>query len=166
MRRLLIVVVVLLSASFPTRAKPEPAPPWIEMARSQLGVSERSDSGRRKIRQYHKHGSQRALSAKTAWCASFMNWVLKRSGHRGTNSAMARSFESLGTRLKKPRPGCIVVFWRKSKTSGLGHVGIWLGESGASVQVLGGNQSNEVRVSNYPKARVTAYVWPRRWGPF
>ena len=164
--RWLFALSLFLTLLVPASAGPEVEAPWVELARSQLGVSEGSAEGRRRIRQYHAQGVGKAHGAKTAWCASFLNWVLKRSGYRGTESAMARSFERLGTRLQEPRVGCLVVFWRESPESGLGHVGIWLGESGDTVQVLGGNQDDEVRVSDYAKSRVTAYVWPERWGPF
>jgi len=166
MRWFLTLLIVLSFSAAAATPEPDPEPVWVRMARTQLGVSEGTAKGRAKIRAYHKLGSGRALGSKSAWCASFMNWVLSRSGYRGTQSAWARSFERLGTRLEKPRPGCIVVFWRKSKKSGKGHVGIWLSETEGTIQVLGGNQDDKVQVSDYPKHRVTAYVWPERWGPF
>ena len=43
------------------------------------------------------------------WCATFMNMVLERSGHRGTGSNLARSFASYGQRVSGPQVGAIAV---------------------------------------------------------
>ncbi len=39
------------------------------------------------------------------WCARFMNFVLQRSGHKGTGSDMARSFAGYGQRISGPQVG-------------------------------------------------------------
>src|SRR5215831_19429932 len=44
------------------------------------------------------------------WCAAFANLVLRRTGHRGSGSALARSFAHYGRAAPGPVPGAIVVF--------------------------------------------------------
>jgi hypothetical protein len=42
-------------------------------------------------------------SRRSLWCARFMNMVLQRSGHRGTDSDMASSFAHYGQRVSARR---------------------------------------------------------------
>jgi uncharacterized protein (TIGR02594 family) len=91
------------------------------------------------------------------WCAAFMNYVLKRTGHSGSGSNMARSFASYGTRVSGPRVGAIAVMWRK----GGGHVGIVSGiDAKGNVIVISGNHRKRVAESVYPRGRIYAYVVP------
>lgn len=90
------------------------------------------------------------------WCAAFVNKILELTGLEGTDSLMARSFLSLGERVKKPVRGDIVVLTRGSNPAS-GHVGFYMGEENGNVIVLGGNQQRAVRISHYPKSRVLGY---------
>lgn len=133
----------------------------LKVAVSQLGVKEISGPVHNMtIVNYAKEiGATWINDDETPWCAVFMNWVLKRSGLKFTSSALARSFENYAEATDNPQPGDIVVFWRKSKESGLGHVGVFLGftMNGNFVYVLGGNQGNSVSVALYPRANVLTY---------
>ena len=92
------------------------------------------------------------------WCARFMNMVLKRSGHTGTGSDMARSFASYGQRISGPRVGAIAVMSRGRRG---GHVGVVSGidKSGNPI-VVSGNHGRRVAEAVYPRGRVYAYVMP------
>ncbi len=90
------------------------------------------------------------------WCAAFVNKVLELTGYSGSDNLMARSFLSVGQRVRHPVPGDIVVLTRGSNPAS-GHVGFYMGEEGGNVIVLGGNQQRAVRVSQYPKSRVLGY---------
>lgn len=59
------------------------------------------------------------------------------------------------------QPGAVMVFWRKSENSGLGHVGFYAGEDGGHYHILGGNQSDKVCVTRVPKARFVDARWPK-----
>lgn len=90
------------------------------------------------------------------WCAAFVNKILELSGYTGTDSLMARSFLSVGDRVRNPRRGDIVVLTRGSNPAS-GHVGFYVGEEEGYVLVLGGNQQKGVRISQYHKSRVLGY---------
>jgi uncharacterized protein (TIGR02594 family) len=81
----------------------------------------------------------------TAWCAAFVNWCFKQAG-RGvaTDNASSGSFRTFGSVTSKPSAGDIVVFERTHpKTEDerhQGHVGFFVKDYGAEVEVLGGNQ--------------------------
>lgn len=91
------------------------------------------------------------------WCARFINYVLKATGHSGTGSDMAASFAHYGTRVNGPQVGAIAVMSRR----GGGHVGIVSGvDSSGDPIVISGNHDNRVREAVYPRSRVYAYVLP------
>ena len=105
-----------------------------------------------------RSAAQLGLPAKL-WCADFMNYVIKKSGAKGTSSRAARSFLEYGKRLDSPRVGAIVIFTRKGPNTG--HVGIVRGTDGqGNPIVISGNAGPTVRQSTYPKERVLAYVMP------
>jgi uncharacterized protein (TIGR02594 family) len=92
------------------------------------------------------------------WCADFINFVLRRTGHTTTNSRSARSFLDYGKRVDSPRVGAIVVL---SRGRNGGHVGIVRGTDGnGNPIVISGNHGNKVWESKYPKSRVLGYVVP------
>lgn len=71
----------------------------------------------------------------------------------------ARAWETFGIGCP-PCKGSVLVFWRKSMQSGLGHVGFYAGESKDAFQVLGGNQSDQVSLAWIAKDRLLQARWP------
>ncbi|MBV8754315.1 MAG: TIGR02594 family protein [Hyphomicrobiales bacterium] len=87
------------------------------------------------------------------WCAEFANLVLKRTGHRGSGSALARSFASYGRPAPGPVPGAIVVFPH--------HVGFVIGSDGhGRIRVVSGNHGHRVGEGFYATRRAIAYRYP------
>lgn len=124
------------------------------VAYSEMGQKEIPGSNDNpRIVEYHQSTSLKASDDETPWCASFVNWVLKQMGEKGTNSAAAKSFATWGKELKAPVKGCIAVFTR----DGGGHVAFVDHVTGDYVYCLGGNQSNKVCISAYPKSRLLGY---------
>jgi uncharacterized protein (TIGR02594 family) len=97
------------------------------------------------------------LKDETAWCSAFANWVAKKANLRHSKKLNARSWLQVGTAVTTPEIGDVVVFWRGSKKSWQGHVAFFIRETQDWVYVLGGNQSNQVKISAYPKERVLGY---------
>lgn len=127
-----------------------------EIAMKELGTAEIfGDTHNERIVEYHAATSLRATSDEVAWCASFVNWCLKKASITGTNSARARSFLTWGVAvsLEEAQRGDIVVLSRGVNVQ-FGHVGFFAGQEGKSVLVLGGNQSNKVSISPYPLHRI------------
>jgi uncharacterized protein (TIGR02594 family) len=91
------------------------------------------------------------------WCGNFMNLVLQRTGHKASNSNLARSFASYGRRVSGPQVGAIAVMSRK----GGGHVGIVTGvDANGKIMVISGNHNRRVAEAPYPASRIFAYVMP------
>ena len=100
----------------------------------------------------------------TAWCAAFANYVLKTTGFPYTGKLNARSFLKLGEQISVPKPiGSsnefvdLVIFWRESIESWKGHVGFFIKERGNLIYTLGGNQSNQIKISAYDRSRLLEY---------
>lgn len=85
-----------------------------------------------------------------AWCSSFVNYCVEQAGLLGTDSQSAQSWKDWGHNvMDDPREGDIVV-WRRGADP-KGHVGFYYADQGDRIAVLGGNQSNRIRISSYPK---------------
>lgn len=92
------------------------------------------------------------------WCARFMNYVLRATGHRGTGSDRAASFARYGTRISGPQVGAIAVMYRGRRG---GHVGVVSGiDANGDPIVISGNHNRRVGEAVYPRGRVYAYVLP------
>lgn len=145
--------------------------PWLAVAQKEIGVKEVSGSGDHpRILEYMAtvdglSGQQDEI----AWCSCFVNWCVEKSGHNGTNSAMAQSWNRWrnGKPAESVLPGSdtpaqlgdIAVGQRKSAESGLGHVGFFMAydQDEKKLLILGGNQSNAVRYQWYPLASANPY---------
>jgi uncharacterized protein (TIGR02594 family) len=87
------------------------------------------------------------------WCAMFANLVLRRTGHHGSGSALARSFAHYGRPAPGPVPGAIVVFPH--------HVGFVIrAEGGGRIRVVSGNHGHRVGEGIYSTRRAIAYRYP------
>ena len=132
-------------------------PDWLPIARAEVSVRELPGPEHNpRIIGYHATTTLRATTDETAWCSAFVNWCVTQAGHRGTNSAAARSWLTWGRSLAEPAVGSIAVF-RRGGSPASGHVAFFLERRGSGIMVLGGNQSNGVRVSSYPAQDLLGY---------
>ena len=134
---------------------------YINKAFSQFGIREiRGEKDNPEIIKYFDcigfDGSK--LKDETAWCSAFANWVCKESGANYSGKLNARSWLNVGTKIKDPEIGDIVVLWRESVDSWKGHVGFFINQTEDVIYILGGNQSNQVSIRSYPKERLLSYI--------
>jgi uncharacterized protein (TIGR02594 family) len=106
---------------------------------------------------FHDIGHDWVKDDETAWCAAVHSYIHKKCGYEYTGKLNARSWENFGEKLEKPELGCTVVFWRVTKTSGYGHVGLFIRENLNHVWVLGGNQGNSYNIAKYSKDQLLGY---------
>lgn len=143
-------------------------PAWLERARTYVGEAEiKGPHHNKEILALLDAADGKAGDGKnlqgirddeTPWCASAVCAWLELSAVRSPRSAWARSFAKWGVELEGPAVGAIVVFER-GPTSG--HVGFVVGRDAASnLMVLGGNQSDMVRISPFNMQRVIGFRWP------
>jgi uncharacterized protein (TIGR02594 family) len=143
-----------------TLEKPTTLPPWYIIAREEMQSGVKEIPGEKhnpRIVEYQKATSLEATDDETPWCSSFVNWCMMMTGIARTDKATARSWLSWGFELKYPKEGCVIIFSRG--TGWQGHVGFHAGEKGNQILCLGGNQSDQVSISSYPKLKVLGYRW-------
>ncbi|HEV7304877.1 TIGR02594 family protein [Ensifer sp.] len=91
--------------------------------------------------------------ARTPWCGHFMGMVARKAGRSPPQSfGIARSWLRFGApvKLAYARPGDVVVV----RTGRGYHVGILSMLSKSTAQLIGGNQSGGVRVSQFARGQV------------
>lgn len=138
---------------------------WMPVALAELGQKEVAGAAvnPRVLEYLASVQLQKALaeSDETAWCSAFVNWCVERSGHAGTNSALARSWLYWGHALERPRRGAIGVFSREAAghPNG-GHVGFYIEARGERFSLYGGNQGNSVCYADYPQERLLGWRVP------
>jgi uncharacterized protein (TIGR02594 family) len=143
---------------------PPGAPPWLAAAWREIGAREEPENRGPIIRRFIVEG--KCGEEGEPWCSIFANAKLESVGIRGTRSPSSQSFrhDANFVQLAGPALGAIVVFWRTSKASGLGHVGFYVGEGGGYIATLGGNEGDMVQVEPLPKVAGTfglvGYYWP------
>ena len=103
---------------------------------------------------FNKSGKITVQEDEVPWCSAFMNFIADELGLEKTEKLNARSWLDLGIEKDKAELGDIVILWRESKESGKGHGGIFIKMDNNFVYLLGGNQNNEVNISEFPKEKV------------
>jgi uncharacterized protein (TIGR02594 family) len=130
-------------------------------ASKEIGVKEiAGDKSNIDIMKYHSAVTNKTDTPDSVpWCASFVAWVLESCAMQSTNSMRARSYEYWGlpVEYRNCLPGDIAVFWRGSKTSGLGHVAFVVAVSSDIIYCLGGNQNDAVNITKYSKERLLCF---------
>lgn len=165
------LTLAALRASAPGQVlKPAPVgrPVWYQEAERLKGLRETPGTGNNAtIMGWAKRlgGSvARVFTADSvAWCGLFVANAIATTlpdEPLPENPLGARNWGRWGRELSTPALGAVVVFWRGSRSSGLGHVGFYAGEDGDAVHVLGGNQSDAVTVARLSKSRLVGYRWP------
>lgn len=142
--------------------------PWMAVAEAEKWVHERTPNGTKRIIEYHATTCG-LRSDQVAWCSSFVNWCLRQVHIRGTDNALAISWAHWGQELAEPRFGAIVQLHhgarghdRRTGSSSGNHVGFLVSKTATHVTLLGGNQGDSVKLSNFPLAsyRINAMRWP------
>jgi uncharacterized protein (TIGR02594 family) len=144
---------------------PDKAPPWLQWAWKEIGTHEVPENRGPAVRRYISL-AQCGVEG-DPWCAIFANAALESCGIRGTRSPSSQSFrhDDHFVALNGPVLGAVAVFWRISKSSGLGHVGFYCGEREGFIWTLGGNEGDMVQIEFMAKAAGTfgleGYYWPK-----
>jgi uncharacterized protein (TIGR02594 family) len=150
-------------------------PTWLAVAEKELGVTEIPGKGNHpRILEYHDTTTLNDRAGgrdSTPWCSSFVNFCLEQAGYVGTDNALARSWLRWGLEEVDPKLGAICVIRRRKEgadaaTGGrrgyhVGFVAEGLHQRG-QLKLLGGNQRDQVKYSNYPLERyeIKGYRWP------
>jgi uncharacterized protein (TIGR02594 family) len=133
--------------------------PWLAVANGELGEEEIAgpENNPRILDYLATVQSTRGIQDdEIDWASAFAEWSLNQVGIEGPQSMDPNAWLAWGRSIDAPEQGCITVF----SFQGLGHVGFFISEEGKSVNILGGNQSDVVKVSRYAKKDVVGYRLP------
>ncbi len=130
----------------------------IEIALSQYGTKEISGAvNNRTIVDFaQESGFKWVNNDETPWCSIFANWVAKKAELPRSGKADARSWLKIGTEVHHPLLGDIAVF-KRGTSAWEGHVAFYINEMDGFINVLGGNQSDTVKISAYNKENLLGY---------
>ena len=147
-------------------AKPVPpvargVPPWIDIARTYLGVHEGDGlhSNPKVLKFFLEAGHAEVHNDHTTpWCAAFVGAVLHEAGLPNTGTLWALDYAKYGQKipLDKPAIGAIAT---KTRHGG-GHVFFVVGFDKSRVWGLGGNQNDRVCVETFPRSVIHSLSWP------
>lgn len=131
-----------------------------ETAKADIGTWEwaGSDNNPKVIQYYADAGHPEITTDATPWCAAFVGSVLAKCGLQGSGSLAAQSYRKWGeaASIESAEIGDIVVFERGKRGGWQGHVGFYAGRVGEKIRVLGGNQKDQVNISEYDADRLLA----------
>lgn len=138
-------------------------PAWLEHAEKDLGQREIKGSrhNQRILMMFRKVGHGWVKNDETPYCAAGVGAWLEEVGIKSTRKLNARSYLNWGQEIGYPRLGAVVIFWRDSKTSPNGHVGLIAGKTqSGDLVVLGANQKDMICYASFPLSRVLGYRYP------
>lgn len=146
------------------------APDWFKWGLHEIGVKEvPGDTSNPRIIEYRRIGgiTLKGDDGNIPWCKVFVNAAMRSCGYKIDANAMARSVESDKNfeKIRLPRLGAVVSFWRFSVKDGRGHTGFYRGETATHVYTLEGNANDAVGINPHPKhgaaLGVVGYYWPK-----
>lgn len=107
----------------------------------------------------------------TPWCGYFVQWCMSAAGYgKHKYFGSAKAWKTFGTQIgTSPSEGkygaiCVIRHYDKSRTPSGYHVGFFLEALPNGVRMLGGNQNNRVKVSDYKNKAGYWLMWPHELG--
>lgn len=150
---------------------------WLATAMAELQfwdqnhISESDPLGAQRVLQYFQ-ATNNPGGGDTAWCGAFIAWCLQQQGGFAADSivkdpAWAANWKNWGDVELRQRdwqnipPGAIVISAPSSETSGSGHVAFFYQyiKKSAKVDLLGGNQTNRVKLIPADLSRIVSIRW-------
>lgn len=115
---------------------------------------------------YADAGVPSVVSDEVPWCAAFVGATLARANQPNTGTLLARDYRSASflkkcvDHGKKPVLYSIGVMQRGT-SSWEGHVGYVMGFDATTVTLLGGNQSDSVKLAKFPRNKFLGFATPK-----
>jgi uncharacterized protein (TIGR02594 family) len=136
--------------------------PWMDKAKAYIGLTEvPGPKSNPIIEKFYKNVAGIRQTDDVPWCAAFVGECLQEAGLDSTRKLNAKSYLTYGTKIDTPVYGAIVVFHRGDPKGWQGHVGFVVGSDATTIQVLGGNQGDRVKVESFAKgSKIAGYRWP------
>jgi uncharacterized protein (TIGR02594 family) len=138
--------------------------PWLEEANHLMNTEEgRGPKNNPEILDWANDLDIHYPKDSIAWCGLFVAHCVGATLPQEplpANPLGARQWERFGDSTQ-PRVGAVMVFWRETRQSGLGHVGFYVAEDKDGYLILGGNQRDRVSLAWVGKDRFLNAHWPK-----
>jgi len=141
--------------------------PWLSEAFEDLDLTEiRGDLHEpRIISMFAVVGHSWVKDDETAWCGAAVGaWLIAAGIHLDqipkAERLSARGYLKLGRSCPGPLYGAIGVKRRVGGTPSQGHVGLVVAANQATIWMIGGNQSDSVKVAPFKRSEFLGYRWP------
>lgn len=142
--------------------KPVPAPaatvpPWMYELIRRMGLHESRDKA--ELTTFLKLGKFLGDPAKLPWCGDAVESAIVKTlpdERVPTSPFFAQAWQTFGRKVE-PMVGAVgVIRWSASA----GHVGFVSKVTASTISMVGGNQSNAVTNSTFPRSKFIAFRWP------
>lgn len=135
--------------------------PWMKWMKQRKGWDETNND--KQLAVYWKYTNvpyyKTVRGVEHAWCAMIVCAALEETGYKSSRDAAAASFDRYGTKLDKPKYGCVITVHR-SGGSGRHVTFFYNYDENGDLICLGGNQGDEINYTVYPIERLVAARWP------
>lgn len=138
----------------------EDMPPWMAEMWRRKGLHEARDN--KTLTEWLRAGRLLGNPAKLPWCGDAVETCIVKTlpdEPVPNNPFWAQAWANFGVGVD-PIVGSIgVIRW----SSRAGHVGIVADASASRITLLGGNQSNAITLSSFPRSKFIAFRWPKTY---
>ncbi len=107
---------------------------FLSVARAQIGRGETGGDNHGPAVRAYLNGREGL-----PWCAGFVSYCLRESGHKTGYTLCARDYLKKGVVVRNPLPGDVVVFWRGNPHASTGHVEIVERVTSGEIVTIAGN---------------------------
>lgn len=132
-------------------------PPWMYELVRRMGLHEVQD--KTQLTTFLKEGAFLGDPAKLPWCGDAVESAFAKTlpdERLPSNAFFAQNWKTFGRQVE-PMIGCVgVIRWSASA----GHVGFVSKVTKSQISMVGGNQSNAITNSSFPRSAFIAYRWP------
>lgn len=133
-------------------------PPWVAEMYRRMGLHETRDNDA--LAEWLKAGKYLGDPARLPWCGDAVETCFAKTlpdEPLPSNPFWAQGWAAFGRSVDGPKVGSVgVIRWSASA----GHVGFVVGTDGGQVRMIGGNQSNMIRISSFDRGAFIAFRWP------
>ena len=152
------------AALFPATDLRLPALPWIELARTMIGLHEVRDNA--ELRKFLiSDGGTVGDPAKIAWCGDFVHTCMRKTlpaePSWPQNPYAAVNWSKWAEHVE-PQYGCVLSFHRGNPENWQGHVAWYISEDNSYYHCLGSNQNNGINIAKIAKSKLrkNGSRWP------
>ena len=146
-------LLLILFLSISSQAYATECSDVVKIAYSEIGKGETiGDNKGPEVRIYMNGGIEGQ-----PWCAGFVSYVFRKAGVKLPYIIRSRDFIKYGIKVSVPKPGDVIVFWRRSKSSITGHVGIISKVTADKIYTIEGNSGRfpaKVKEKSYDRHSV------------